>query len=409
MKPSKSNESSKGCVPTSSNCVVWQGECLDCIDLSTGDSISVVIATLATELCAIKDELDLTDLDLSCLFETCLNCPDPEKKIGNVLALLIAKVCDLDEIVNGTVPDEEVLADSITIASCFQTLDLNEVLITSMTLQEYTQAIGIKVCSILSTVTSHTNTLADHENRITVLEEAEPAVADVLQVTPVCVIAGDIPRDIDLVVTALEEQFCELKSVTGTPSQLSAAVAKQCSGLNSADRLGAAGVMSSISGWVSSVSTVSDAINNMWLTLCDLRDGVAAIQGCCTVTCADVIVDFFVSIVDNGATARIWFSGYSTIPSGFTDCNVAGSPMTLSDGVGGTYLINIDLAAAAADPNPIEVDLTATPLSSEFTYTFTLDSCLTNEDITCNKTVIRTASITASACSAPSNVSAVLT
>ena len=65
MKPLNLDNSQ--CSPVSSNCVIWQGPNIDCIDLCTGDSISTVVYKLATELCEIMNQLDLTNLDLACL------------------------------------------------------------------------------------------------------------------------------------------------------------------------------------------------------------------------------------------------------------------------------------------------------------------------------------------------------
>jgi len=47
MKPL--NYSSENCDPISSNCVIWQGPDIDCIDLCKGDTVSEVIYKLATE------------------------------------------------------------------------------------------------------------------------------------------------------------------------------------------------------------------------------------------------------------------------------------------------------------------------------------------------------------------------
>ena len=46
------NSAPKGCNPISSNCVIWQGPDLPCIDLCTGDSISSVVAKLCQQLIA---------------------------------------------------------------------------------------------------------------------------------------------------------------------------------------------------------------------------------------------------------------------------------------------------------------------------------------------------------------------
>ena len=62
MKPL--NLDNSPCSPTSSNCVIWQGPDLACIKLCKGDTVSDVIAKLATELCTIMDMLNVTNYDL---------------------------------------------------------------------------------------------------------------------------------------------------------------------------------------------------------------------------------------------------------------------------------------------------------------------------------------------------------
>ena len=62
MEPT--NKKTNGtCVPTSSNSVVWDGPDIECIQLCRGDRITDVIYKLATELCSLKNNLDVTKLN----------------------------------------------------------------------------------------------------------------------------------------------------------------------------------------------------------------------------------------------------------------------------------------------------------------------------------------------------------
>lgn len=394
----KVNKVNTGCTPTSSNCVLWQGPCIDCINVNTGDTISDVIAEMATMLCQLSGQLVLTDVELDCL----VTGVEPEKTVENILNLIIERLCSIDPDPEPTPTPEEVV---VTIAPCFQYTNDDGDLITTMKVSDYAKAIGIKVCAIQSTVAQHTSTLANHETRITALEAAIDPDIVLPQITPVCVLPS-VPTDIDTVLEAVESQFCTLRSVTGTSTALSQGIALQCAGLNSAAALSQPGIMSGISGWKSTVSTVADSLSNLWLTICDMRAAVAAVQNCCAPTCSDIIVDFMVSIVNNGSTANLYFSGYTFIPSGFADCNPSGSVLTVTDGVGGTYNTNINLVTASSTSSPIVIDFTTTTLAVGGTYSFTLNSCLTNTAITCNKTVIKSASGSASVCSIPSDVTA---
>lgn len=407
MIPSKSSTSSGGCLPVSSNCVIWQGPCLDCIELNTGDTISDVVARMATELCKVQTDLGLSTLDLKCLFNATSGSPEPEKKIANIFSLLINKVCSLEQAINEAAQEEEAALDSVTVASCFQTTNLDGDLVTSLSQVDYLRAIGIRVCSVYATVTGHTNTLANHENRINVLEVSAGGPAAALPtVTPECVIPGGTPQPMRDVLEAVEEQFCQLRSVTGSPTDLAQSIGKQCVNLNSAKAISSNTTMSAIPGWKPTVSTVADSLNNLWLTICDMRAAMSGLQ--LGAKCSDILVDFIVAIVDNGNTARLYFSGYSQIPAGFADCDAQGSVLTISDGVGGVYTMRVNIVASASSAQPVEIDLTATPLLQGGTYSFTLSSCLTDGNLTCNKTIIKNALVSASACTAPTDITATL-
>jgi hypothetical protein len=87
MKPL--NYDNSPCSPISSNCVIWQGPDLHCIKLCTGDTVSDVIANLATELCTVMDQLSITNYDLSCF--DLVGCK-PET-FQELLQFLIEQIC----------------------------------------------------------------------------------------------------------------------------------------------------------------------------------------------------------------------------------------------------------------------------------------------------------------------------
>lgn len=65
MKPL--NIKKESCSPVSSNCVIWNGPDIECINLCKGDTVTEVVYKLATELCKIIDTFDVSNYDLSCL------------------------------------------------------------------------------------------------------------------------------------------------------------------------------------------------------------------------------------------------------------------------------------------------------------------------------------------------------
>lgn len=81
----------KGCSPTSSNCVIWQGPDIPFLNLCKGATVTHVVYELAMEVWALMEQLNPNNYDLDCI--TLEGCP-PETfqelfqtilcKIGNL-------------------------------------------------------------------------------------------------------------------------------------------------------------------------------------------------------------------------------------------------------------------------------------------------------------------------------------
>lgn len=85
MKPIKSNILDKGCVPTSSNCVIWEGPDLCCITDCANDTLSDVIFKISQEVCHHKALLDLSGLILGDLEVT-------DRSLPSVLQAIIDRI-----------------------------------------------------------------------------------------------------------------------------------------------------------------------------------------------------------------------------------------------------------------------------------------------------------------------------
>lgn len=94
MKPLNLNKES--CSPVSSNCVIWKGPDIECINLCKGDTITEVVYKLATELCALMEKLNVSNYDLSCLDLAC-----PPNSWEELIQALINAIC------NGGIVGEE--------------------------------------------------------------------------------------------------------------------------------------------------------------------------------------------------------------------------------------------------------------------------------------------------------------
>ena len=383
MIPVSSNNITNGCNPISSNCVVWQGPDIPCINICNGDTVSDVVAKLATELCTLLDQTNLSALDLSCLN---LDAQDVPVSFLELQQLLIDQLCSLggrctalEGSSGGTVPSEV----TATLPACLQYTNQQNDLVTVLPLDEYAELVASNVCGLISDITTINSTLGNHETRITALENATPSGSTVPQVTPTCVLPS-VLTDIDTVVEALEEQFCDLRTATGDSTALLSATSVQCSGLNTEDRLSGSGTMSSVSGWNTSVTNVAESLTNMWLTICDIRDAVKDIKvTCCTITCNDVF--FTVSATYTSGYVTFDFSG-SIIPSQVSECNINGATLVITDGLGHSFNTSVSVSTALAGNNTAIIDISGSSLDLYADYTATITLCVTDgSSLTCNK------------------------
>jgi hypothetical protein len=314
MKPL--NLDNSPCSPISSNCVIWQGPNIPCIKLCTGDTISDVIEKLATELCAVLDTLNVTNYDLSCF--NLVAC-DPNN-FQALIQFLIERICALQtelniiadpatSPVNGT---KSASADTlIKVAPCFVIGD-----VTVMTVSEYAIEIGKKVCSLIDQITIINNNILNLDIRVTALESAPAPTFTLPSIIVDCtleagVIIGGNSYPIDQVLNALVNDntygYCSLTSATGLPADLLAAVSQQCVS-NTDDSLANPGTPMATEyspNWVNTPTTISDAITNLWLTVCDARIGIVNNE-LTTVDTASIDLN----ITSNVLTARVTDTGW---------------------------------------------------------------------------------------------------
>ena len=410
MLPIKSNTDT-GCSPVSSNCVIWQGPAIACINLCNGDSVSDVVYKLATELCALQAELDLTDLDFDCLVSTAIGTPEPEHTLSVALELLINKVCSLNDIINGVSEnDGSVNLDPNVVipqnAACFVTVDENGSSITQLPQSTFTKRIAVEVCNLKTASLLHTTTLTNHETRIVSLE-ARPAATALPMVTPTCTFPTTADVNLDVAWEALEQQFCALRGITGMPTALSAALTYQCVGLGAEKALSQTGTMSGLVGWKNQVGTVADALQNLFITVCDMRAAVKdlALNGggssSTTFNCASVIVDFTVTTNAERTSATLFFAGITTIADDVTDCTAQGAKVTVSDSSGAKFITYVNVSNNKTNTNGVTFSVPG--LNPALNYTFLLEGCFTKNGNQCQKVVTKTAPV---ACAVVSNVTA---
>ena len=114
------NSAPKGCNPISSNCVIWQGPDLPCIDLCTGDSISAVLAKLCEELVNLTTPddscCDVTELSPGCLQDA---YPDNSfESMQDYINALTDYVCNRIVVEGGDITINQTSSPIVRIPSC---------------------------------------------------------------------------------------------------------------------------------------------------------------------------------------------------------------------------------------------------------------------------------------------------
>lgn len=272
MKPL--NLDNSPCSPIASNCVIWAGDDIPCIKLCKGDTVSDVVAKLATELCTILDTLDIKNYDLSCFNLTSCAPSDFQALIN----FLIQKICELENI---PAPDNNNPSGSgcptdclVEVASCLATTP-NQVL----NLVDYVNLIANRICNILTDISVLQASVTDLDIRVTALENAPTPTFTIPTVDTVCNIGTLVPDTYE--VQVITEEFlnvvwCSFYAATGTASQISSAVASQC--VFTTDL--ALSVFYTNPGQTigaeypayTAPTTLASAINNLWIALCDVRN-----------------------------------------------------------------------------------------------------------------------------------------
>lgn len=364
MKPI--NLISKSCTPISSNCIVWQGPDISCISLCNGDTISDVTYKLATELCTLLTELSISSFDLDTIF---LNNCKPES-FHALIQFLIDRIVSLENC-TGCTPDcngNATLSAAATasgcpdcmvnVVTCLQTFDIYDEPVTSMQLIDYVKLIGSKICGNIDDINNTKTTLANHEKRITDLEEVPAYVYTPPTYTSTCVSSGDMSPFSFLAL--FEAAFCQLQGATGTASEIYTGIGQQSPSWNTANQLTAGVPYTGLSGWEPNVGNLADSVGNLWLITLDLYQAIKDIQlNCCPGACDGIQISMYATIT--GTTLKLYFVG--TIPAGYVESNPLGSLFSISDTFGNNITRYVPIASYLNIAGGYVIDLTSTPIN----------------------------------------------
>lgn len=360
----KAKHKNRTCPEALSNeCVVWQSGDIPSLGICNGDELSVAEKIIADKIVEITKELDLSTIDISCLYNTCSNCED--KSLSSLIQLLYDNQCSLRDLINSS--DGTSTNTTITVnLRCLKKFDDfgNEI---PQDLNAALQSIVNKVCTHDDSILGIKSTLIDLQNQIdsipTQSASTEPTITT-------CLTPGI--RPVSQVVPIVTQDYCGYKAVVGPTTDISIAMSLQPGGLNSEYQ--------NISGWNNSVDNLAKTVSNLWIVVANLKSRIELIEdNCCAVTCDDVKVGFDVILNSSGDTVNLKFTSKAgtSIPLGFTDC---GSVLTITDKDGVSLEYNLEVSN---NGNEGEFSINGLNLSSYLTFEVTAKLC--TEGISCEK------------------------
>ena len=156
------------CSHISSNCVVWQGPDIECINLCNGDTVSDVVAKLATEVC------DLINATCTC---------NPSLTIDVGCLTGIADPTNLDQVINAIISQlctttagrqSIAVADvtgSLALPACLQYTDPSTgQLVTQLPIETYATRLAAKICDLNNAINIINTSLTNFESRLSIIE-----------------------------------------------------------------------------------------------------------------------------------------------------------------------------------------------------------------------------------------------
>ena len=335
MKPVNLNTAP--CAPISSNCVIWQGPNIPCINLCNGDTVSDVVFALATELCGILETLNVANYDLTCFGITSCGPNDFQA----LIQFLISQICELQGITPSITKESTGCPDClVTVAPCFVTNGQ-----TTMNLVDYVNMIAQRICNIIDELALINAALTSLDIRVTILENAPVPTFSLPTVTTSCQIGALAPGvyQMDLLLNEFfPNVWCPLSGALGSTANILAAISNECI-------FGTDNALSSPPGsptpmqvlypsWnaITPAGTLASTINHLWVSLCDMYSYLSANPITTTVVAAGTNVTVTSATVGATTTytvnaAEPYDSGWKNIPYYTMGTGYGLAPTTVTD------------------------------------------------------------------------------
>jgi hypothetical protein len=346
--PIRAKDTQEGCNPISSNCVIWQGPDIPCINLCKGDSVSDVTAKVAEQLCTLLDQTNVSTFDITCFNPV---CPNP-KDFHDLIQLLIDRICALNGIPVTPGGGAGCPDCVVPVAQCLQRPDALGNITATLQLRDYVILIGNEICSSLTTITGLQSQIDSLDTRITAIETncctpggGGGGGSELVMPASVCLNTPAGTPVVDYLV-ALDTAFCALQASSGSQNDTNTALGYKC--IAGTDTLpSGTGTWNSVPGWIESPTNLAQAVQDLWLIACQQNDAIVALNTtveeiqtqlaqCCgvAVTCgaARLIANAWYEVADFPLFPGYFVIGFdpalSDIPPGYFIC--PDTPATIS-------------------------------------------------------------------------------
>ena len=394
MIPTNSSGTTNGCDNISSNCVIWQGPDIECIDLCTGDTISEVVYKLATKVCdiitnGVTANPSLTGLDLACLN---ISGVTPTTLVP-VLQAMVTQICansssSISSFTSGGGSSSSL--PIMTLPACLQYNDASGNPVTELPLDQFATLIANQVCDNLSSINIINSTLTSFNTRIDILEACvlpcSGTVAEV-QIVPTCVSNVGTLTNVSVVVLALESAFCALSTAVGTIGAINNAISQTIITGSYTTLTNNSVSYGSIGGWNSSPTTLAQSVQNAWVVIDDMYTAITNIQDeCCPGGCDSVVFAYTTAVGydSNGLIDGILFNFTgSSVPAGFNDCS-GYSNITVTDGLGSSLTQTVSVSSL--QNNSSGFNFLTGALNTQQNMSVSVDFCVTDGVDTCQAT-----------------------
>lgn len=317
MTPTNSNRSTPCTSTSTSACTTWTGKSIPALGVISGQTMTDTTYKIACAVVDIMGELDLSDMDLTCLIDKTPILPE-NKNVRLILQMLLDNQCSLQALIdqaNGgssTAPTVAVNMKCLTVYDSFGNAipqDFNTTL----------QSMINQICQNQTDITNLKATTISLQNQIddlpTPTPYTEPSI--VTCITPT-------PKPTSVQVPIVIQDYCNYKGIVGQTLDVQQAIARQPSGLNSS--------LGTTDGWVLNPQNLAQSDTNQWLTIGNLLARIANIENnCCKVTCKDIVLALLINVSSDGLSISVTFSTVlgTNIPTGFTDTGQ--STVTITD------------------------------------------------------------------------------